>query len=137
MNPAGTSVARTLPIDGALLGDVMLRLRRDTPASLLRWTLGDRGTAEVDACFTSAGPAWTTNARLWNRAGLAVTAATLQLVATGADEVRLTLEPTMPPARATRAASSWIWPAPRSTSSPKSSFGTRRAQGSRRARNPG
>jgi hypothetical protein len=98
MNPADTSVARTLPIDGALLGDVMLRLRRDTPASLLRWTLGDRGTAEVDACFTSAGPAWTTKARLWNRAGLAVTVATLQLVATGADEVRLTLEPTVPPA---------------------------------------
>ena len=93
MNPARTSMARTLPIDGALLGDVMLRLRRDTPASLLRWTLGDRGTAEVDVCFTSAGPAWTTTARLWNRAGLAVTAATLQLVATGADEVRLTLEP--------------------------------------------
>jgi hypothetical protein len=97
MKPAGTSVARTLPIDGALLGDVMLRLRRDTPASLLRWTLGDRGTAEVDACFTSAGPAWTTNARLWNRAGLAVIPATLQLVATGVDEVCLTLEPTVPP----------------------------------------
>jgi hypothetical protein len=96
MNPAGTSVARTLPIDGALLDDVMLRLRRDTPASLLRWTLGDRGTAEVDACFTSAGPAWTTSARLWNRAGLSVTPATLQLVATGVDEVRLTLEPTFP-----------------------------------------
>jgi hypothetical protein len=102
MDRGGMSVARTLPIDGALLGEVMLRLRRDSPTPALRWTLGHRGAAEVDVCFTSAGPAWTTKARLWSHAGLVVTPATLQLVATGADEVRLTLEPILPPARAGR-----------------------------------
>ena len=101
MDAAGViSVARTLPIDGALLDDVMLRLRRDSVTPALCWTLGRLGGAEVDARFTSTGPSWTTKARLWNRAGLAVTAATLQLVATGADEVRLTLEPVIPAARA-------------------------------------
>jgi len=98
MDPAAISVERTLPIDGALLGDVVLRLRRDSTATALRWTLGDRGTAEVDTCFTSAGSGWTTTARLWNATGRAVTAATIQLVAIGADEVRLTLEPNSEPA---------------------------------------
>jgi hypothetical protein len=100
MDPAGISVARTLPIDGALLSEVLLRLRRDSAASALRWTLGDRGAAEVDVNFVSAGSAWTTSARLWNQTGLAVTAATVQVVATGDDEVRVTLEPTLPPAPA-------------------------------------
>ena len=98
MDPAGISVERMLAIDGALLGDVVLRFRRDSTSSALRWTLGDRGTAEVDTCFTSAGSGWTTKARLWNATGRAVTAATLQLVATDADEVRLTLEPNLEPA---------------------------------------
>jgi hypothetical protein len=97
MDPAAITVVRTLPIDGALLGDVLLRFRRDSSASALRWTLGDRGTAEVDTCFTSAGPGWTTEARLWNTTGRAVTAATLQLVATDVDEVQLTLEPNLAP----------------------------------------
>jgi hypothetical protein len=98
MDPTGISVERTLPIDGALLGDVVLRFRRDSTATALRWSLGDRGTAEVDTCFTSAGTGWTTKARLWNATGRAVTAATLLLVATDADEVRLTLEPNLAPA---------------------------------------
>ena len=99
MDRGGMSVARTLPIDAALLGDVIRRLRRDTSSGRLRWTLGDRGAAEVDVCFTSAGPAWTTKARLWSHAGMVVTPARLQLVAT-ADEVRLTLEPLLPTAPA-------------------------------------
>ena len=93
MDRGGMSVARTLPIDGALLGDVMLRLRRDSPTPALRWTLGNSGTAEVDICFTPSGPAWTTKVRLWSHAGVVMTPATLELVATGDDEVRLTLEP--------------------------------------------
>jgi hypothetical protein len=96
MDPGGISVTRTLPIDGALLSEVLLRLRRDSVASALRWTLGDRGTAEVEVSFTSAGSQWTTRARLWNRAGLAVTAATLRVEAVGVDEVRLTVEPMLP-----------------------------------------
>ena len=95
MDRGGMSVARTLPIDGALLGDVILRLRRDsTPA--LRFTLGNRGTAEIDVGFTSVGSGWATTARLWSHGGLVVTPSTLQLMATGADEVCLTLEPVLP-----------------------------------------
>jgi hypothetical protein len=93
MDPGGISVERTLPIDGALLGDVLLRLRRDSTASSLRWTLGDRGAAEVEVGFTSEGPVWTTRARLWNYSGLAMTTAMVQLVATAPDAVRLTLVP--------------------------------------------
>jgi hypothetical protein len=101
MDAAGViSIGRTLPIDGALLDDVMLRLRRDSVTPALCWTLGKLGGAEVDARFTSTGPSWTTEARLWSHAGRAVTAATLHLEATGADEVRLTLEPVIPAARA-------------------------------------
>jgi hypothetical protein len=95
MNPAGINVERSLPIDAALLGDVLLRLRRDSPASALRWTLGDRGAAEVEVSFASDGPAWTTRARLWNYAGLAMTTATVRLAVVAPDEVRLTLEPTV------------------------------------------
>ena len=98
--PGGISVARTLPIDGALLGDVLLRLRRDSTGSVLRWTLGGRGAAEVDVSFMTAGTSWTTTARLWNETGLAVTAATLELEALSADEARLTLEPTLAPSPA-------------------------------------
>jgi len=98
MDPAGISVERTLPIDSALLGDVVLRFLRDSTAPALRWTLGDRGTAEVDTCFTSAGPGWITNARLWNATGRAMTAARLHLVATDADQVRLSLESNPEPA---------------------------------------
>ncbi|HEY5171766.1 MAG TPA: hypothetical protein VIK54_08585 [Acidimicrobiia bacterium] len=101
MDSAGViSVARTLPIDGALLDDVMLRLRRDSAPPSLCWTLGRLGAAEVDTRFTSTGPSWTTEARLWNHDGLAVAAATLHLEASGADEVRLTLEPVLPVAPA-------------------------------------
>jgi len=52
MEPANISVTRTLAIDGALLGDVLLRLRRDAGPGPLRWTLGDRGVAEVDVKLT-------------------------------------------------------------------------------------
>ena len=85
--PVDISVQRTLPIDGALLADVLLRLRRDSPATVLRWTLGDRGAAEVDVCFASAGADWTTTARLWNETGLAVTPPRCASRARASDEV--------------------------------------------------
>jgi hypothetical protein len=100
MNPGGISVERMLPIDGALLSEVLLRLRRDSAATELRWTLGTRGVAEVDVSFTTEGTQWTTRARLWNHAGLAVAAATLRIEATAVDEVCVTLEPTLPAAQA-------------------------------------
>jgi hypothetical protein len=101
MTAGGISVARTLPIDGALLSDVLLRLRRDSPASVLRWTLGDLGCAEVDVAFVTAGSAtaghgagitWTSTARLWNHSGLVVATAALTLAVLSVDEVRLTLD---------------------------------------------
>jgi hypothetical protein len=90
-------VERVLPIDGALLSEVLLRLRRDSPASVLRWTLGELGSAEFDVSFASDGGGWTTGARIWNATGMAVTAASLTLEAIRPDEVRLTLEPTSLP----------------------------------------
>jgi hypothetical protein len=98
MHPGGISVARTLPIDGALLGDVLLGFRRDAAAACLRWTLGDHGVAEIDVCFASSERGWTTPARLWSPNGLAVAAASVRAEAVRADEVSLTLEPTLPPA---------------------------------------
>ena len=44
-------VARELPIDAALVGTVLGQLRRDTLGSSTAWTLGDRGSAEVDVDF--------------------------------------------------------------------------------------
>jgi len=99
MFPGVVPVARTLPIDGSLLDDALLRLRRDSSATL-RWTLGTCGSAEVDTTFVEHDGRWATCVRLWNAAGRAVTAATLQLAAAGPDEVSLTLEPTLPPASA-------------------------------------
>ena len=96
MDPEDIGMQRTLPIDGALLADVLLRLRRDSPATVLRWTLGGRGAAEVDVCFTSAGTDWTTTARLWNETGMRMTPATLRLAASSADAVCVTLEPAAP-----------------------------------------
>jgi hypothetical protein len=92
--PHHITVARTLPIDGALLGDVLRRLRRDAGASPLRWKLGDRGAAEVDVNFTSTGSAWTTPARVWDVSGLAVASVALRLEPIAPDAVELTIEPT-------------------------------------------
>jgi hypothetical protein len=94
MEPANISVTRTLAIDGALLGEVLLRLRRDAGSGPLRWTLGDRGVAEVDVKFTSVANTWTTSARVWDAGGLAVAAVALRLDYTGTDAVQLTLQPT-------------------------------------------
>jgi hypothetical protein len=90
MDPGVISVTRTLPIDGALLGDVLLRLRRDTDGAVVRWTLGDRGAAEVDAHFASEGTAWVTSGRIWNDGGL--TNVSLRVAATADDSVELSLE---------------------------------------------
>ncbi len=92
MEPGSFSVARTLPIDGALVGDVLLRLRRDSAGQPIRWTLGDRGTAEVDASFTSDGPRYTATARLWDASGLALVAAIVEITAS-VDTVELTIAP--------------------------------------------
>jgi hypothetical protein len=97
MEPAGIRVTRSLAIDGALLGDVLLYLRRDAAASMLRWSLGERGTVEIDPCFRTTETGWEAPARLWSPNGLAVAAATVYADAVLADEVVLRLEPTLPP----------------------------------------
>jgi hypothetical protein len=94
MEPGDIAVARTLPIDGALLADVLLRLRRDAPAGIVRWTLGDHGAADVDVNFASdSSSGWRTVARLWQRERLAVVNAALRLVPL-ADMVELRLDAT-------------------------------------------
>jgi hypothetical protein len=98
MEPVRKSVTRVVAIDGAFLGDVLLYLRRDAAAPVLRWTLGDRGTAEIDACFDSFDTGWKATARLWSPSGLAVAAAVVYAEAARSDEIALTLEPTLPPA---------------------------------------
>jgi hypothetical protein len=82
-----------LPIDGALLGDVCLRLRRDASSGVLRWTLGDRGSVEIDANFTTDGPLWRTLGRVWNPSGLALAGVTLTLGAAAPDIVELIVAP--------------------------------------------
>lgn len=100
MDAGGISVARALPIDAALLRDVLIRLRRDAAGSVTRWTLGELGVAEVDVAFfpilTAAGaaiPAWSSTARLWDTDGVALVHVAIELRAVGADGCELTLHP--------------------------------------------
>ena len=100
MEPGSIRVSRTLPIDGALLGDVLLRLRRDSSSAPLRWTLGECGAAEVDVNFVSetsggGGETWSTPARVWDASGRSVAAVALLLTVTAPDAVELSLEPTV------------------------------------------
>ena len=106
MEPGSLSVARTLPIDSALLGDVLLRLRRDAADGVLCWKLGGRGSAEIDVGFTSVGADWTASGRIWDPAGLALAAVTLRLESSADDTVELTLQParTLPSGWQTRPA---------------------------------
>jgi hypothetical protein len=93
MGPGGISVTRTLPIDAALIAVVVLRLRRDTPGGVVRWTLGDRGAVEVDAAFATRGSTWSTTGHVWDATGRAMAVVTLE-IATAGDDVQLTLRPT-------------------------------------------
>jgi hypothetical protein len=98
MEPGGINVNRTLPIDGALLSDVLLRLRRDADGTAIRWTLGDRGIAEFDVNFTTQGDTWITIARVWDATGLVLGQAAIHLRTTAPDEVTLSAQPTsLPP----------------------------------------
>jgi hypothetical protein len=92
MEPGDIVVDRTLPIDGALLGDVLLRLRRDAHGAIVQWTLGDHGTAEVDVNFTSDGSGWHASARVWPRRQFRVTNVGLRLTPVAGDAVELRVE---------------------------------------------
>jgi hypothetical protein len=96
----GVSVARSLAIDGALVPSVLTRLRRDVPGGVARWTLGDRGSAEIDAEFLpilaesgAIEPAWNSTARLWDPDGVAMLAAVVEIRSTSVDTCGLTLRP--------------------------------------------
>ena len=51
MRGATVSVVRGLPVDAALMGDVLVQLRRDALGCPLVWTLGNRGSADLDVDF--------------------------------------------------------------------------------------
>jgi hypothetical protein len=93
MEPGSLSVTRTLPIDAALLGDVLLRIRRDAAGAVMCWNLGGRGSAEIDASFTSEGAHWCATGRIWDPAGLSIAGIALRLESSADDAVQLTLEP--------------------------------------------
>ncbi len=103
MDSGGIFTARTVPMDAALAGDVLMRLRRDTRGAVARWTLGGRGTAELDVSFfpvpaeVPSTPAWSTTARLWDRMGIALVDTVVELTGTAADTCELTLRPNVPP----------------------------------------
>ena len=100
------SVVRELPIDAALVGDVLVQLRRDALGCAIAWTLGDRGSADLDAEFfpalsavddvPAARPAWTTTARLWDRDGLAVVHAVVEVTAASSDGCCVMIRPELP-----------------------------------------
>jgi hypothetical protein len=96
---APPAVTRTLPIDAALLSRVLLRLRRDAPGRHVRWTLGSRGTAELDLHFhrvtrsaDTDPPTWTTPGRLWGPDGFDLVPVTVEVSAPATDECTVSLE---------------------------------------------
>jgi hypothetical protein len=63
------SIARRLPIDGGTLGHVIARLQAEASGTELRWSLGERGSCEVDVPFARGqvgGAGFVTAARLWD-----------------------------------------------------------------------
>ena len=105
MDAGGICVARSLAIDAALVRDVLIRLRRDIPGGVARWTLGGRGAAEFDVDFfpiltdtSDAIPAWSSTARLWDPDGVAMLPAVVELRSTTIDSCEVSLRPASPPA---------------------------------------
>jgi hypothetical protein len=111
MSGGSICVTRSLPIDAALVGTVLVQLRRDTPGSSTAWTLGGRGSAQVDVNFfpvisslnisaangaPAERPAWTTSARLWDPEAVAMVHAVVEVSAVATDECELTIRPDLP-----------------------------------------
>ena len=99
MDAGGISVVRTLPIDPAIVNGMLLALRRDTPGSATGWSLGRRGSAEVDVDFFRTGaldPTWTATARLWDPQAVAVVRAVVDLSAVEPDSCELSIRPELP-----------------------------------------
>ena len=99
MDAGGISVVRLLPIDPALVNSMLLGLRRDTPGQAAGWSLGRRGSAEVDVDFFRTGatePTWTATARLWDPDAVAVVRAVVDLTVTRPDGCELAIRPNLP-----------------------------------------
>ncbi len=108
MEPGSILVERELPIDGALVGPCLLRLRRDTAGPSCTWTLGGHGAAELDVHFRRAGDpdggtgAWSAGGRLWEPDRLAVATVVVELWPSTDRCVLRILLGTPPPPRAWR-----------------------------------
>jgi hypothetical protein len=111
MSGGSICVTRALPIDAALVGTVLGNLRRDTPGSSTAWTLGGRGSAQVDVDFypvistlnISSGnspqiesPAWTTSARLWDPEAIAMMHAVVEVRVVAMDTCEIAIRPDLP-----------------------------------------
>ena len=111
MGGGSICVARALPIDAALVGTVLGHLRRDTRGSSTAWTLGSRGSAQVDVDFYPVistlniasendpqveSPAWTTGARLWDPEAVAMVKAVIAVTVVTPDTCEITIHPDMP-----------------------------------------
>ena len=101
MTGGNINAARALPIDAALIGDVLRRLRRDTRGTAASWMLGSHGSAEIDIDFFPVAepadvPAWTTTARLWDPTAVAMVHVTIELAASEPDACTLTARPDVP-----------------------------------------
>jgi hypothetical protein len=99
MDAGGISVVRALPIDPAIVNGMLLGLRRDTHGSATGWSLGRRGSAEVDVDFFRTGapvPTWTATARLWDPQAVAVVRAVVDLTVVEPDACELSIRPNLP-----------------------------------------
>ncbi len=99
MDAGGISVVRQLPIDPALVNSMLLGLRRDSPGQATGWSLGRRGSAEIDVDFFRTGapePIWTATARLWDPEAVAVVRAVVDLTVTQSDGCELSIRPNLP-----------------------------------------
>ncbi|MCU1426151.1 MAG: hypothetical protein JWL83_151 [Actinomycetia bacterium] len=91
------SVARRLPIDAEQLARVVARLRLDAATPTVRWSLGDRGTCEVDTAFApfahEGGLGFTTTALLWDPEQCGFASLDVTLVPCDPRESQLELHP--------------------------------------------
>ena len=97
MDAGGISVVRALPIDPAIVSGMLHALRRDTPGSATGWSLGRRGSVEIDVEFVhTEPPRWTSTARLWDPEAVAVVRAVVDLTVVEPDACELSIRPSLP-----------------------------------------
>jgi hypothetical protein len=101
MGPASITVVRELPIDASLVDEVLARLRRDAAGRpRAYWTLGDRGSADLDVAFTAASddrtPAWVASGRLCDPEQLAAAGIVVEVRVRDAATCTVELRPSGP-----------------------------------------